>query len=170
MSSRAGWYTSFLGLGHRLLLSRPEKATHYPTGHSVLVCVAELVQWKFHRWERRRPQRKKRQLLRNSFLHDVPRVQAGLSWSLRHHFPHQDKHEVCCQSLLYNLQFQAVLRWIELWVCRDINKPMHLNNLYLPRSSEHYKWWDVAFIFFFPCFRHLAFLENLKFQYHPSWV
>lgn len=40
---------------------------------------------------------------------------------LLYNFPDQDEHWACC--LLASLQLQVLLRWTELCICRDINKP-----------------------------------------------
>lgn len=64
--------------------------------------------------------------------------------SLCYNFPDQDKHEAPSLSSRTICSFRFCSDGRN---CKnvDINKPMHLNKLYLPRSSALYKWWDVAF-------------------------
>lgn len=142
-----------VGWGHKLLFGNPRRVTHFPMG-ALHWLVCRDVTWlsccggNFTDKKGGCGKGKEDNCLGIHFFITHPGSKFvfldpyGISFQIEISI----KRVVCL--LLYNLQSQVVLRWIELWVCRDINKPMHLNNLYLPRSSECYKWWDIAFIFF----------------------
>jgi hypothetical protein len=106
-------------LGHMLLSFNPRKVKHCPMESMPLTCMsiydaAKLTWWTFYRQERRKLQRERRWMLLSAFLHYIPGTKLAFlhPYGIIFQIKISMKHVV--SILLHNLQFQVVLRWIEL--------------------------------------------------------